>query len=289
MVAVLSGALLSACGSERDSTITATYSAGIGGIVYYTDERGYEVKSTTGDIKVALELQAKHGEDLAVVTAEPERGYTFEKWSDGVTTAARQDIGVTADISVQAIFVRSEYFVRYSAASAAGYIEGEKSQAVSPNAAAEQVTAVANNGYSFVKWSDGVTTATRQDMDITSNTSISAIFKRNEYTLEYTAGVHGSIDGETEQTVEFEYDGDTVTAVPDKGYVFAGWSDGVQTAERAETEVCESMHVIANFEPITREYDLSFKKTLFSDVYKQKITVTHFYGHYGCILSMRQI
>jgi len=39
-----------------------------------------------------------------VVTAVPAEGYEFVSWSDGVTTAARKDTNVTANISVMASF-----------------------------------------------------------------------------------------------------------------------------------------------------------------------------------------
>ncbi len=39
------------------------------------------------------------------------------------------------------------------------------------------VTAVPKDGYEFVKWSDGVTTATRTDKNITQNLSVTAVFR----------------------------------------------------------------------------------------------------------------
>ena len=39
-----------------------------------------------------------------------------------------------------------------------------------------QVTAVANAGYHFVRWSDNVLTASRTDTDVTANLSVSAEF-----------------------------------------------------------------------------------------------------------------
>ena len=50
-------------------------------------------------------------------------------------------------------------------------------QEVSYGGTADAVTAVAYPGYRFVKWSDGVTTATRQDENITSYFQAWAIFE----------------------------------------------------------------------------------------------------------------
>ena len=41
---------------------------------------------------------------VPTVTAEPKEGYRFVRWSDGVTTAARNDIDIRADLYVTAIF-----------------------------------------------------------------------------------------------------------------------------------------------------------------------------------------
>ena len=45
----------------------------------------------------------------------------------------------------------------------------------------------------------------------------------------------GSVDGESTQSVPAGGDGSAVTAAPDIGHHFIGWSDGVQTATRADT------------------------------------------------------
>lgn len=277
LFSIFAGGILVACTGqgEQKTTFTVTYSANEGGYVYYINEYGYEVTSGTHESKHDIEFNVESGEDIIEIATKPNIGYAFEKWSDGVTTATRQDTNVSSDISVHAIFVRSDYLITYAAVTVEGYIDGKSSQRVAPNADAEQVTAVPNKGYLFVRWSDGVTTATRQDIDITSDVNISAIFKRNTYTLKYRAGENGSIVGETDQAVLFDDDGSTVTAVPDKGYEFVEWSDGVTTAERKEVEVSESIQVVAEFAPITREYDLNYRKTFDNEINKPKFTLTY--------------
>ncbi|MFA9464641.1 MAG: leucine-rich repeat protein [Velocimicrobium sp.] len=63
----------------------------------------------------------------------------------------------------------------------------------------------------------------------------------------YTAGVGGSITGEASQTVAPGTSGTAVTAVPDSGYVFSQWSDGVTTASRTEENVTGDINVTAEF------------------------------------------
>jgi uncharacterized repeat protein (TIGR02543 family) len=76
--------------------------------------------------------------------------------------------------------------------------------------------------------------------------------------LTYVSGENGSITGELVQSVEYQSDGTEVTAVPNTGYEFIGWSDGVINAKRKDRNVVEDISVTANFRLITftvRFYD----------------------------------
>ena len=110
-----------------------------------------------------------------------------------------------------------------------------------------EVTAVPDTGYHFVDWSDGVLTAARTDTNVTANVNVTANFAINTYTLTYTAGANGTITGTTPQTVNHGADGSEVTAVPNTGYHFVDWSDGVLTAARTDTNVTANVSVTANF------------------------------------------
>ncbi len=66
-------------------------------------------------------------------------------------------------------------------------------------------------------------------------------------TLTYTAGPNGSISGTSPQTVSQGGSGSQVTAVPDGGYQFDSWSDGVLTASRTDVNVTTDITVTANF------------------------------------------
>jgi hypothetical protein len=111
-----------------------------------------------------------------------------------------------------------------------------------------ELTAAADPGWSFSNWSGDLSSNNPSEFIImTGNKSVTATFTINTYTLTYTAGDNGSISGEISQTVEHGASGTAVTAVPDSGYHFAGWSDGVTTATRTDTNVTDSITVTANF------------------------------------------
>jgi hypothetical protein len=76
------------------------------------------------------------------------------------------------------------------------------------------------------------------------------------HTLEYSAGSNGTITGDTNQIVEYDADGTTVTAVPDIGYSFVDWSDASTTNPRTDTKVTNDILVTANFE--INQYTITF-------------------------------
>ncbi len=86
------------------------------------------------------------------------------------------------------------------------------------------LTAVPDEGYHFVSWSDGNTDNPRSII-VDSSITLSAVFAPNSYTLKYV------VDGEVYKTYTLEF-GSTITAEenPEKeGYTFSGWSDIPET------------------------------------------------------------
>jgi len=65
-----------------------------------------------------------------------------------------------------------------------GSINGETTQVVLENTDGTPVTAVANPGYHFEQWSDGLREATRQDTAVAGDISVTAQFAVNTYTIE---------------------------------------------------------------------------------------------------------
>ncbi|MEO1901272.1 MAG: InlB B-repeat-containing protein [Alcanivorax sp.] len=196
-----------------------------------------------------------HGADGSAVTATADTGYHFVQWSDGVTTATRQDSGVTGPLTVTATFAINQYSMSYTA-SAGGTIDGEATQTVDHGGDASTVTAVPDTGYRFLYWSDGYSLATRTDTGITAARTLHATFGLKEYSLTYGSQGHGSVQGQTEQTVSHGGDGSAVTALPETGYEFAQWSDGVTANPRTDTNVVADLTVSAQFS--LRQYALTY-------------------------------
>ncbi len=117
------------------------------------------------------------------------------------------------------------YTVRYLA-DKDGIIEGEAIQDVEAGADASTVRAVANSGYRFDGWSDGVTTAERTDLDINADLEVTAQFEKRPIIYRIRASaepsdggiIHGTGTRKKDRLVELE-------AVPAEGYVFSHWSE----------------------------------------------------------------
>lgn len=217
---------------------TLTYTAGAGGTITGASIQGVPT-----------------GEDGTEVTAVPNAGCSFVRWSDGVMTATRKDTNVTSDLSVTAEFSRGSFTLSYFAGEG-GTIEGTTEQSVLAGDSGTAVTAVPNEGYAFVRWSDGVTTATRTDEDVAGNISVTAEFASLCH-LTYVAGEGGTIEGETVQSVPVGGSGTAVTAVPNEGYTFVRWSDGVTTATRTDTDINSDINVTAEFDIIANTVDFA--------------------------------
>ncbi len=224
-------------------TYTLTYTAGAGGTL------------SSGDLSAQnkIELNVAYSDAGGLVTAVPDAGYKFDKWSDGVETATRTDTNVRGDIEVTAEFTPVTYTLTYTAG-AGGHLEVNEQPQQSPYAVqlpegeSVTVTAVPETGYVFAGWSDDVETATRTDTDVLGDIDVTAEFMPVNYTLNYSAEAGGIVTGTAEQSVAYGESGAQVTAVPDAGYEFAGWSDGVETAGRTDTAWAD-LFVSARFEP----------------------------------------
>ena len=167
------------------------------------------------------------------MTAVPNTGFHFVDWSDGVLTAARTDLDITANLSVTANFAPDTFTLTYSTG-AGGSITGVSPQTVAYGEDGTPVTAVPNTGYHFVSWSDESTANPRTDLDVTSNLSVTAVFEQDAVTL--TVNVTGS--GSVSQAPEPPYLYGTsveLTAVPLAGWHFVRWTGDLTGSVNPET------------------------------------------------------
>ena len=143
-----------------------------------------------------------------------------------------------------------------------GTIVGEASQSVEHGESTTTVTAVPNEGYRFVGWSDGVETAERIDRELKSNITVTAEFERLIYQVNYETNnpIYGTLIEENEKydVIRIKYqivygeDAPIVRAYVRQNelgedFVFLYWSDGVTTEERQDTNITSDLTVTAYF------------------------------------------
>lgn len=238
IVICLSAVAFSAC---TDSDAGNTYS-----LVYIAEEGG-----RIDGIDNQSVLKGESGTEVVAVADD---GYEFVQWSDGVTSQSRIDRNVISDINVTARFKKVKFFTITYTSDKGGRIEGLALQTVKRGEDGQKVVAVPDEGYKFVKWSDGLTECERTEKEVKTNFWVKAVFEKKVYTVTYNL-IYGGwlLDGQKQYdesiTVNVEHGSDsiTVTAKPYFYHVFMGWSDGLTTEERTDTNITSDMTITAYF------------------------------------------
>lgn len=165
---------------------------------------------------------AKQAITIYATSAE---NYHFKAWSDGNTDNPRT-IMLNADVNVSAVFEGEERTISTQNGDF-GAVDGGATYHYGDTAT---ITATAVTGYHFVKWNDENTTNPRT-MIITDNSSYSAVFEIDTYTIAATAE-NGTISG----AAQYNYgESVTLTATVNAGYHFVKWSDDVTANPRKFT------------------------------------------------------
>ena len=180
---------------------------------------------------------------------------------------------------------QTTYYEVQFLASEGGRIVGRQIQTIPEGGTSEPVTAVAEEGYYFVGWSDGNSMTNNTDESITQSVRVLenvsegrgylAIFEKITLYLSYSLEGNGRLDGETVQSLKYGDDASTVTAIPDEGCQFNGWSDGVKEESRTDLDVQESITVTALFGPLTKTYEYDYKYATGGDMAQEEVSLIY--------------
>ncbi len=176
--------------------------------------------------------------DTVLVTAVPDPGWVFTSWSDGITGTTNPDtVVMLSDTTVTATFDQADFVVS-TGTTGNGSVSLTPDQ---PNYAFGDtvvVSALPDVGWSFDSWSDGLAGTDNPDtIIVASDTLVTANFTQNQYVL--TAGVNGggSVLKSPNQATYVHGDSVIVAAIPDIGWMFNGWSDGLGGIQNPDTVV----------------------------------------------------
>ncbi len=195
--------------------------------------------SAAGTVKVLrnnVETTVVNVGDEVTLTATPNDGYTFSSWTvTGATVANASSAtttisNITGDVAITANFEET-VVPTYGVTVEKGTVDGGTTQFV----AGTTVSITANDpepGYKFDKWtSSDVTITNASSADGATFTmpakavTVTATFVQVNYTVTCNAVQNGTIKVNNAASATANY-GDTVTltAIPNTGYVFTGWS-----------------------------------------------------------------
>lgn len=164
-----------------------------------------------------------------VISATPNTGYHFVQWSDGNTDNPRTVV-VTSDTTFTAVFAKNQYAISTSVQSGNGTTYGDS---IAEYQDQIQLSAVADYGWQFSRWSDGNGSNPRTVV-ATEDKEYKAIFVRKNFYVSVLSAntTMGYVNG----SGNYEYESNaTISATGRLGYEFNEWSDG--NAENPRTFV----------------------------------------------------
>ncbi|MBQ8722232.1 MAG: leucine-rich repeat protein [Paludibacteraceae bacterium] len=220
----------------QDSTFTAEFAINRYTITVSESENG--IVTGMGEYN--------HG-DTITLTATPNEHYYFAQWSDGNTENPR-NIVVEDNIYLGVIFELNQYEISVVAQdSIMGQVYGSGTYDYGTEVTIE---AIANEGYHFVKWSDGNTENPRTIV-VTEDVELMAEFAINQYEVEVKSDENGYATGSGTYDYGTEV---TIEAIANEGYHFVEWSDGNSENPRTIV-VTEDVELMAEFEEDDKTMD----------------------------------
>ncbi len=212
--------------------------------IYDTKTIRYEVKDIKAGKFIGETYQVvERGKDSTPVTIVPNKGYKFVGWSiDGCDPIqeemlTRKETNVQENLFIKAIFYGPITCDMEFKAKEGGKVEGTLRQSVLYGDKGETVTAIPDEGFRFVRWSDGETEAVRTNDYVTYQGGILQIYAeferyKREFKLEYNAATSNT------ETTDYTFYLDDIEKeqylpVPKReGYEFMGWySDWFHTVQ----------------------------------------------------------
>ena len=212
---------------------------------------------------VPTKARYKDEVSLASVTITPDEGFAFDHWV--VTDANNSPITVNDNkfvmphynVNVSAVFTDEVFHITTKTAIKDGETITESAACGSVTGGGDfrggsktTLTARANEGYTFSKWDDGVTTNPRVIENIQADATYTAYFTAKKYKVQKVAAASGgdfTISG-----MEQEGDNDvagtgtvlTLTATPDSGYDLGSWK--IMDANDADITETVGLHQTGN-------------------------------------------
>ncbi|MEM2262304.1 MAG: hypothetical protein QXK24_07625, partial [Ignisphaera sp.] len=217
--------------------------------------------------------------DIIELTANPNVGWSFSHWMGDLTGSQNPTtIVINGNKKVTAVFTQCQYNLTIT-------IVGKGNVTIEPYKTAytygENVTltAIANSGWMFISWS-GDASGSENSITIimNSNKSVVANFIPEEgYTLIVNVTGNGIVNKNPNYTTYIYGENVTLTAIPDPGWKFVGWSGDITGNKNPCSVVMNSNKTVyAIF--IQEQYVLTVNIEGLGNVTKIPDQLTYIYG-----------
>ncbi len=200
------------------------------------------------------------GEEVTISASTTSPGWEFSEWSgDVVSTNASEVVVMDAPKSATAIFAAVPYTLTVNTVNNG---DGGTGNMVTKSPDQEtyiyddvvELTATPEQGWSFIGWTGSLTGTLPVDtLVMRQNETVTATFEQDQYVLDVTIvsdgiGMGGTVVTDPDQPTYVYGDAVTLTATPEPGWTFAGWSGaGTGTGSQTQVLMTEDTNVIATF------------------------------------------
>jgi uncharacterized repeat protein (TIGR02543 family) len=177
-----------------------------------------------------------HYGDEVTLTPVADTGWVFSGWSGALSGAGNPEtVTITGNTSVTATFTPAKYGLTVHTVGS-GEVTREPDQPTYGYGEVVTLTATANPGWAFAGWSGDLGSSENPvQVTIAGDTSITATFEQEKYTLLVGIVGEGSVDTVPDQTTYSYGDVVTLTAEADPDWTFAGWSGDLSGADNPVT------------------------------------------------------
>ena len=191
--------------------------------------------------------------ETVTLTATPASGWVFAGWSGDLTgTTNPATVTVTKNMNITATFSQSFTVTTSANPADGGTVTLDPPGPTYPPGTQIQVTATPANGFSFTNWSGDLSgTNPSTFVTVNGNMNIVANFSSAQFTFNATSAGNGSVDWTPKKALYGSGDVVTVTATPDSGFYFIGWTgDLTSSLNPLDVTINGNTSITANFAPL---------------------------------------
>jgi len=185
-----------------DTTVTATYTRKSYTVTFLPGANGTLAGNTVQSVLY------EGGAIAPIVT--PAYGWELSGWNVAFNY-------ITANTTVSATYTRRNFTVTFLTGDH-GILTGNTVQSIAYESGAIVPTVTPSYGWNFIGWDVAFN-------NITKDTTVTAAYTRKNYTVIFLAGAHGSLVGNTVQSVVYEGGATAPSVTPSYGWDFAGWDN----------------------------------------------------------------